>query len=1091
MENQRNNLDRALAMFIEAMRMFISLEMAREYGKSWDQEYYEALSDHQKRDWDNQARGGKDPEQMIDFHTLGIFAIRQRNFLKKFFGHRESGNLATKFNEIADARNMFAHYDEWDKDKAEMAFGHMIGIAKSLEMTELEDELRNLKDDVPVEKQIEQQIEEEKEVVRTPSTTAWFNNVRPHLDIREGNLDESVFAADLAEVALGAGRVVYNNQSIFFDKTHFTAGLTNIANRVVKGLNGHEDGENRVISLQTGFGGGKTHTLISLYHLVKAGKGITSNPKVSERLSELPNFEKANIAVFTNTTNDPTQGRKEEDVRIHTLWGELAWQLGGAPLYEKIRPNDEARTAPKGLFYEILKEASPSLILIDELADYCVAASGVQVGGSTLSDQTISFMQELTEAVAKVKNCVLVVTLPASVSEVATSDQAQKILSSLEDRVKRVGADTLPVAEEEIFEVIRHRLFEGVGNEEVTERVLQSYVEMYTGLWAELPEYANKHQYMDLMKRAYPFHPELINIFKNKWASHPNFQRTRGVLRLLASVVSDLWRRRHNLVGSQTLIHPSHIYLDNLDTLVGEVKKLYGNGYEAVISSDVSGVNSNAYKIDQEKSEYGDYHLAQGISSTIFLNSFGNSGKNKGISVKEMKLQLLVPHGFNHNSINSCLDDLQGRAFHLYYSSTSGSGQRFWFHTKPNLNILINNAIAGIKDDRIESEILRRLTEETSRMDSLNVIVNPSDDVPEQKRPTLVILPPSIFHNGNKKLEEKIHRIALKKGQTDRIYRNTLLFLSMSELGKSSVYSAVREYLAARKVKEEENTTLEEDQKEEVDLRIAEGRKKVLGGLVTAYNQVHKYVAAEGLQTLELRNFTDSFRQQISGTLMEVLKEEEWLLDSVGANMLRRNNLLPEDGKPVRVVDIVEAFLRYDDKPIITHTSGIKESVSRYCYNRHFAIGSKSYGDWTKMYFGETVPMFDEKDDSYWILTPTDYESWKAEQRGEETPIEESAHDPVAETGIEAMTPRATEKSESGVETIREFSRITVRGKANAISFNQVFSSFIMPLKENDVEIEFVIRAKTNKDYPLKENSQQYKIVKESASQLDFDLDVE
>src|SRR5690625_8009492 len=91
--------------------------------------------------------------------------------------------------------------------------------------------------------------------------------------------------------------------------------------------------------------------------------------------------------------------------------------------------------------------------------------------------------------------------------------------------------------------------------------------------------------------------------------------------------------------------------------------------------------------------------------------------------------------------------------------------------------------------------------------------------------------------------------------------------------------------MAAMKVKEEENTTLEEDQKREVDLRIAEGRKKVLGGLVTAYNQVHKYVAAEGLQTLELRNFTDSFRQQISGTLMEVLKEEEWLLDSVGANM--------------------------------------------------------------------------------------------------------------------------------------------------------------------------------------------------------------
>ena len=1087
MEIQRNNLDRALGQFIEAMRMFISLEMIKEYGKSWDQEYYGCLSENQKRDWDNQVRVGKDPEQMIDYHTLGIFAIRKRDFLKKFFGYREAGNLATKFNEIADARNMLAHYDEWDEDKADLAFAHMIGIVKSLEMTELEDELRNLKDDVPVE----QQIEQEKEVLASPNTTAWFNNVRPHLDIREGNLDESVFAADLAEVALGTGRVVYNNQSIFFDKTHFTAGLTNIANRVVKGLNGHEDGENRVISLQTGFGGGKTHTLISLYHLVKAGKGISSNKKVSEKLSELPAFEIANVAVFTNTTNDPTQGRQVDDVRIRTLWGELAWQLGGAPLYEKIQLNDEARTAPKGLFYEILKEASPSLILIDELADYCVAASGVQVGGSTLSDQTISFMQELTESVAKVKNCVLVVTLPASVSEVATSDHAQKILSSLEDRVKRVGADTRPVADEEIFEVIRHRLFEGFGNPEITEGVMRSYVEMYTGLWSELPSYTNKNEYAELMKRAYPFHPELINIFRNKWASHPNFQRTRGVLRLLASIVSDLWKRRHNLVGNQTLIHPSHIQLENLDTLVGEVKKLYGNGYDAVISSDVSGINSNAYKIDQEKSEFGNYHLAQGISSTVFLNSFGNSGANKGISVKELKLQLLVPNGFNHNSINSCLDELQGRAFHLYYSQTSGPDQRFWFHTKPNLNILVNNAIAGIKDERIESEILHRLGTEVSRIQQFRVIVNPAEDVPEQKSPTLIILPPSIFHNGNKKLKEAIRKIALKRGQSDRIYRNTLLFLSMSELGRSAVFNAVREYLAAFKVKEEEHTTLEEDQKKELEERISEGSKKVLRELVTAYNQVHKYVAAEGLQTLEIREFAHSFDRQITGTLVETLKEEEWLLDAVGFNMLHRNNLLPEDGKPVQVVNIVEAFLRYDDKPIITHTSGIKESLIKYCYNRHFAIASKSYGDWAKMYFGETVPMFDEKDEIFWIVTPGDYEGWKAEQRKEDEGVKKMELGEAAEQGVETMVSRGVDTVDPEVSAIREFSKVMVRGKANAVLFNQMFSSFIMPLKENDVEIEFVIRAKTNKDYPLKENSQQYKIVKESAMQMGFDVEVE
>ena len=659
MKNNRNNLDKALGQFIEAMRLFLASELQNEFGKTWELVYYDTLSDKQKNDWDNQSKDGKSTSSLIDFNNLGTFAIKQRKFFQKFFG-RDAGNLTTKFNEITDARNMLAHYAGWDNDKSETAFLHMIGIAKLLSMPELEDEIRNLKDDKSVEEQIAEVKKTSPDV--KPSTIAWFNNVKPHLDIRQGNLDESVFAADLAEVSLGSGREVYSNQSLFFDKTYFTEGLTNISNRVIKGLNGNEDGENRVISLQTGFGGGKTHTLISLYHLAKAGKNISVNTKVNDKLTVKPNYDKANIAVFTNTTNDPTQGRTVDGIHIRTLWGEIAYQLGGKALYDKIKPNDEARTTPKGLFLDILKSAAPSLILIDELADYCVAAAGISVGGSTLSDQTISFMQEFTEAVSKVKNSVVVITLPASVQEVANSPQAAAILESLEDRVKRVGADTKPVAEEEIFEVIRHRLFEGIGDIKVTEGVLASYSEMYQRLWTELPSRSTKSEYAEMMRRSYPFHPELINIFKDKWASHPHFQRTRGVLRLLASVVSDLWKRKNSLVGNHALIHPSHLQIGNLDTLTGEIKKLYGLGYDAVISSDVCGINSNAYQIDQDKPAFNEHALTQGISAAIFLNSFGSKGANQGITVKELKLQLLVPGGFNHNSINTSLDELHNKA---------------------------------------------------------------------------------------------------------------------------------------------------------------------------------------------------------------------------------------------------------------------------------------------------------------------------------------------------------------------------------------------------------------------------------------------
>lgn len=1082
--NRRNNLDRALGQFIDAMRLFIPLEMENEFGNNWSDVYYSCLTDHQKDSWDKSIMQGKAPKELIDFHNLKGLALGQKSWLRKYF-KKDVNNLPTEFGKIADARHMFAHYNDWDDDTADAAFLNMIMIAKKLKMTELEDEIRNLKDDKSVEEQI---AEVQTKNQATNSNIAWFNNVKPHLDIRQGNLDESVFAADLAEVSLGTGRAVYNNQSIFFDKTYFTEGLTNIANRVIKGLNGNEDGENRVISLQTGFGGGKTHTLISLFHLAKAGKNINQNVKVADRLGVLPNFDKANIAVFTNTTNDPVQGRIAPDgTKIQTLWGEIAYQLGGKELFEKIRPNDEARTAPKGLFYDILKESSPSLILIDELADYCVAASGIKVGGSTLSDQTISFMQEFTEAVAKVKNCVAVITLPASVTEVANSTQAASILQSLEGRVARVGSNTKPVSDEEIFEVIRHRLFEGIGEQSVTEGVLSSYADLYQNLWDELPSRCVKSEYFEMMKRAYPFHPELINIFKNKWASNPQFQRTRGVLRLLASVVSDLWKRRNNLVGNHTLIHPSHLNLENLDTLTGEIKKLYGMGYDAVITSDVCGINSNSYQIDQDKPSFSPYNLTQGISAAIYLNSFGSEGVNKGVTVKELKLQLLVPNSFNHNSINSSLDELQNKAYYLYYSQTGGSAQRFWFHTKANLNILINNKISEVKDPRIETEIINFLQARASKVIRFKTIVNPLGDVPEQKSPTLIILHPSLYHNGNQKLEKVLKEIALKKGNSDRIFRNTLLFLSLSSHGKSVLYGSFREYLACLIVRDEYQSSLEKDQKSELQKRINDANTSIEKELVTAYNQVHKYSANNGITTLEIKQYAQTLDLQISRNIFESLKEEEWLLERVGFNTLKKNNLIPSDGSPLPVNSVYEAFLRYDDKPMITSQDAIKESLLSYTYKKHFAVGSKSSTDWTKMYFGETIPMFDVEDETLWLVSTNDFTAWYNAQNTKEG---ETPPYPTGE-GTEGEKPVKEEPGslDSSKETIINSLRIS--GKVNAIGFNQLFSSFIMPLKENGVEIKFTITAKSKQDYPLTKSSQQYKIVKESASQLRFELEEE
>ena len=396
---QQDNLFKAFGLFIEAFRPYVVERLQQEAGDKWPAWFVEALFPAQRESWNTGLRAGTSPEALIDYPYLKSFVLKYKDLIKKDFG-RDHNKLASRFETIYDVRNKLAHFQSIKPDEFSEVFIHMKNIAHSLNLLELEIELEQLQE-------ARGGAQEKREV--STGLQPWFHVVTPHSDIRQGRLDESVFAANLAEVALGHGREIYNNPVVFFSKTYFTAGLKSVARTVIKGLNGQEDAENRVISLQTGFGGGKTHTLISLYHICRWGKSATQSQYAAELLSYTgqPQFENANIAVFTNTTNDPANGRQvSEGFTIQTIWGELAYQLGGVEAYDIIRKNDEQLIAPGGMFKKVLEKCTPALILIDELADYCLKASAKKAGDSFLADQTISFMQELTEAVAGVNNCV-------------------------------------------------------------------------------------------------------------------------------------------------------------------------------------------------------------------------------------------------------------------------------------------------------------------------------------------------------------------------------------------------------------------------------------------------------------------------------------------------------------------------------------------------------------------------------------------------------------------------------------------------------------------------------------------------------------
>jgi len=924
---------------------------------------------------------------------------------------------------------------------------------------------------------------------------AWFNTVTPHEDIRRGQLDEAVFAANLAEVADGTGREIYTNPEMFFQKTYFTEGLKIIAQRMVKGLNGGQDATNRVIPLQTGFGGGKTHTLISLYHLAKWGKKALHSPHVAVLLATTgqPQFEAARLAVFTNSTNDPIQGRQVAGLTLRTLWGELAYQLGGEAAYEVVRLNDEKQTAPKGLFKKVLAQCQPALILIDELADYCISASAVKVGDSNLSDQTISFMQELTEAVSGTDRCVLIATLPASAQELTNSDIGTRILSSLESRVGRMASGLQPVKENEIFEVVRRRLFEDLGDITERDEVITEYMNLYQSLQRELPPHATKTEYRDQLRQAYPFQPELIDKFRLGWASNPHFQRTRGVLRILAAIVTDIWRRRPE-VGNPYLIHTSDVALMNLDVLTGEITKLYGANWGSVISADVSGMSANARRIDHEIQNLGQHQVAQGVAATILLSTFGTQGQNKGVGLDELKLSMVRPNGLNPNDINSALDQLEGNGHYLYYSS-GGRQKRYWFDTTPNINILINQAKSNIKGDDITAEIIKRVADKTKMVSHFTVLVNPLADVIDQKRLTLVILSPiyrATAQQLNPDTQAVIEKLATKKGNSERLYRNTMLYLVCSEQRAGNVLDEVRSYLACFKISDEYRTQLTLEQNNDLRKRIDEASKQVLQALVAAYSLVVKYGVKKGVEILPLVAFKESLDSQINSQLVTALKDEEWLLEAVGLNFLKSNNLLPTSTQAVKIYDIYDAFLRFDDKPMITGKEAVGNSILRFYNQAEYGIAVGDGQQFTQFYFyPDKAPLFDVADATlnYWLVdksskpapppppaTPIDYGTI-----GTAAPLP-AIHEPIT-------VPQETDSPRPDVP--KPLKSITVSGRVALENWNQVFISFIRPLTNNQVEIEVRIKGKSTQAFPLTASSPEYKAVKESASQLGLKFEEE
>lgn len=918
----------------------------------------------------------------------------------------------------------------------------------------------------------------------------WFQNCLPHEDIREGNLDESAFAANLDEVAQGLAPQEYADPQLFFRKTYVTAGLREMMDRVVRALNGEQTG-NRIISLQTGFGGGKTHSLIALYHIAHGGDSFSGWEGAQ------PRFGKARVAVFTDNTCDVAQGRRTpEGLTLRTLWGELAYQIGGAQAYERIRLNDEQRTAPTTqLMKPILEAAGKTLILIDELANYCSKAQGTRVGGGTLGDQTTSFVQTLTETVAQVAGCVLIITLPASALEVAASQEGQRILAALKNRLDRYGTSVKPVDDDEVYEVVRRRLFERIDSAPVVDAVALRYRQMLRNRRADLPAQSDSMEYVKKIRQSYPFHPELIDMFRLRWGSFSHFQRTRGVLRLLAAIVQDQWNRRESLEGSRMLIHTADVSLANIPTLTDMVTHLMGAAWESVMTADVYGTSSNARLIDESytSGNIARYRLTQGVATTLLMASVVSRATNAGLSMRQLKLCMLRPEAFNHSDIDTALNRLEEQAHYLH---STGIGERtFHFESKANVNILLVQAKAGIAQEAIDAEIVTRLRQAANfTAGSMRVLVDPASDIPEQKSLTLIVMHPAMTVQSLKPIgdtEQAIVNLATKRGNSDRVYRNTMLFLMCSESGKVALADKVGDFLAAKRVIDEYNTRLDSDQRHDLLAKQKAYGEEVDIYIAKAYCIAARHSVRQGVLTTALNTTANSLSALITQDLNAHLKEEEWLVDSIGQGLLRENNLLPVSGDaPIRVKNLLEAFLRFDDKPMISGPDAVRNTVNRYCGEGLFNVAVGLDGNYTKVYAHEHIPFLDVTQDDYWLVetsvtlappinSSTAQESPTADKSGAEGATARDSDTPAP------ITPQPNSNPEPQPKTLRT---LTIAGQVPVEQWAQLYTSFVNQLKSNRLKIEIKLTAHSTPANAITDNSQLYASVKESAKQLGLEF---
>lgn len=807
-------VQKGFRILLPQMAGYIGQEMSRVYHDGWWQEVLTALSD--QFDLPSSGTYGELLDSLDIANCLRLIDRRWRDV----FSGKLSKSHRNWASELMGVRNAVAHIglNDLEPRYAERALDTMALLCESFD-AEATEEIRALYRTIrygsaqgstaaadaatPAAKKKNSAAVLSKAVGQ--NLPSWRDIMQPHPDVAEGRYRAAEFAADLAQVSRGEGAYEYRDPVEFFARTYLTEGMSGLLVESLQRIAGK--GGEPVIQLKTAFGGGKTHSMLALYHMVRKNTSAEFIPSLNPLLERagLDKLPQANVAVLVGTALDPTRRKNPSNLpgyTVSTIWGELAYQLvtsaGKPELYAKyIRESDRRGVSPgsenlKNLF----NDCGPCLVLMDELVAYAKKLYGVEGLPAGSYDNFVTFIQEITEAARASENSLVVASIPESDIEIG-GDAGKKVLETIEHTFGRMESIWKPVAANEGFEVVRRRLFLDCKDPAARDAVCDVFSQMYQDNSTDFPMEAKEVEYRDRMVSCYPIHPEVFDRLYGDWATLERFQRTRGVLRLMAAVIHELWMA--NDAGA--MIMPGSIPLD-MPQVRDELVRHLPDTWNSIIDREVDGKDSIPYQKDKANPRYGRILAARRVSRTVMLGSAPSTSalRDQGIRGLETSRILLgvVQPAENIADFKDALNTLHGALSYLY---NNPNGNRFWYDTKPTLRKTAEDRASQVSSADVEMEIEARLKKcrREAPFAGIHAFPASSSDVPDDQAVRLVILRTKDTYRrnyDNSNALRAVEDILNNRGTSPRVFRNMLAFVAPDQDKLGALQQEVKRYIA-------------------------------------------------------------------------------------------------------------------------------------------------------------------------------------------------------------------------------------------------------------------------------------------------------